>query len=285
MKIAFGTDLSEESFAAARWAHALASKSDDAQLTGVFVVSQDYEELPQSLLDDPTNSIRLKSEIVDAIKPHAKAEVELREGSTLGELLKVGESQDVLVLGTAPGSLARWALGSVAERVCHRPTATTVIVCPKHPLTDAPIWVVGVDYSNASDRAAKEAIHLARIAGAKLHFVHIVSAPSPVLLSDPNIVPIEADSKIVETALASGRQRMNVLMDQLESQLKGIEYTSDVITGYPILTLAEFVAEKQADAIVVGSVGRSRLGDFIMGSVTNGLVKRVPATIIIVPGG
>ncbi len=279
MNIVFGIDLSDESVKAAQWADAL-KQATGGSLKGLYVVEKEYAELGGSLLDNEDNRLKLEDQIEETLGD-LKCAVKIEEGEVLEALIEEGESADALVLGASPDSAAAWMMRSVPERVCHRTPTTTIVVHPDKPLVSGSEWVVGVDFSEHSLNAANAAIKLAKVTGAKLHFVHIVPSPYPTVVGTAQVVPIETDSRFVQTAVSTAKERMEKFIAGLN--LQGVEHSVEVTPGYPIISLSEVLHDRDASAVVLGCTGRSRLGDFLMGSVTTGIVKRMPTTVIVVP--
>lgn len=71
--------------------------------------------------------------------------------------------------------------------------------------------------------------------------------------------------------------------DQLAS--RGIESSTAVIQGYPKRDIAKYAGQWKADFIFVGSRGLTGLPRFLLGSVTQALVRHAPCSVAVVRKG
>lgn len=285
--IILATDLSQDSLQAVRWGQAYARKTSQ-KLRVTYVVENEFHRLPGAgaILDDPANVRKLQDEIhitLDGLVEGLEYEIDLREGHLLSELEESARDGELLVVGTNSDGFSRFALGSVPERLSHRPPIPLAVIGVRDALPEAPQWIVGVDFSKSAHACIPHVARMARSAGAALTFVHVVAAPSPVVVSNDAIMELESQSFSIKKAHEWANQRMTEFMARHEDELDAIEFDVKIVEGYPLLALEEECRELAADAILVGSTGRSALGDLLMGSVAHGLVKRMPTNVILIP--
>jgi nucleotide-binding universal stress UspA family protein len=76
---------------------------------------------------------------------------------------------------------------------------------------------------------------------------------------------------------------MKQLLEDFAPQLESMDWTRDVITGYPTRELVAYAEDNDTDGIFLGTVGRSGLDDFILGSVASGVVKNMSTSVFLTP--
>ncbi|MFY9718145.1 MAG: universal stress protein [Candidatus Cybelea sp.] len=137
-------------------------------------------------------------------------------------------------------------------------------------------FVVALDGSAGSGRALDVALRLARIEGSKLA-VCSVAAPLP-------IYPASAPDVIAEAALAELRDQAQRIVDDAQSKVRAAGVTADgsVLIGDPIYEIVTFAAKRAADAIVMGTHGRSGIKRLFLGSVAEGVLRSSALPIVTV---
>jgi nucleotide-binding universal stress UspA family protein len=137
-------------------------------------------------------------------------------------------------------------------------------------------FVVALDGSAGSGRALDVALRLARIEGSKLA-VCSVAAPLP-------IYPTSAPDVIAEAALAELRDQAQRIVDDAASKARaaGITAEGSVLIGDPIYEIVAFATKRAADAIVMGTHGRSGIQRLFLGSVAEGVLRSSALPIVTV---
>jgi nucleotide-binding universal stress UspA family protein len=140
--------------------------------------------------------------------------------------------------------------------------------------------VLGIDFSPASERALDHAIRTAREMGAHLILVHALrplGAPG-LDLQHPAFDPERNESS---DALPQGAQPQAWLQ---RARQAGVG--ADIVTraGDPVHVILEEAHRRRAQAIVVGSHGRTGLGKRLLGSVAEGVLRRSDVPVMVVPG-
>lgn len=139
--------------------------------------------------------------------------------------------------------------------------------------------VVGTDGSETAGEAVRQALDLAKLAGATLS---IVSAFSPV--PERKVKDQQRDAPADVQYELNPREDVNLILDTAaaEARKEGIEVQTHPVEGDPaeaILTVAE---ETKADLIVVGNKGMTGARRFVLGSVPNNISHHAPCSVIIV---
>ena len=133
---------------------------------------------------------------------------------------------------------------------------------------------IGLDGSEASYRALKEALDLAQKLGAKVIGLHVLPIPADLAEMGAPIVELEAElRKEAEAILDRGRE---------EAEKAGVSYEGAILEGRAAEALAEYGEKEGFDLIVVGYQGKSKLSELIMGSVTSRLlsISKVPLLVV-----
>ena len=132
-----------------------------------------------------------------------------------------------------------------------------------------------VDFFPASLRAAEYAIGLARKYDAKLHLIHIVS---PVLYSDQQYA--FNVSEIIENLEKQSAREMK----KLESSARdaGLTVHTTIRTGDVRREIESEIRRKKADILVMGTHGRRGLEKWLLGSVTERMLRRSSIPVLTV---
>ncbi len=130
------------------------------------------------------------------------------------------------------------------------------------------IIVLGYDGSEGSERAVRLAAALARRNQARVYVVHAFEAPS---------VDVEATrfGRIIGAAEEVGAKGVRKLVEV------GIEAKPEVLEGGPGEVILRAAAAHGADLIVVGRSGHSSLGDLLLGSTSEHVVRGAKAPVLV----
>lgn len=133
-----------------------------------------------------------------------------------------------------------------------------------------------IDFSEFSDNILAHGSLLASEFGSKLYLCHIV--PPNINLSSHLITYFdysEVEREMMETAL----KRLNEIASGLDVECEVI-----VKSGHPAARIKQIVAEKQIEMVIAATHGRSGMERFLIGSVTQKLVKVLDCPILVLHG-
>ena len=138
--------------------------------------------------------------------------------------------------------------------------------------------LVPVDFSDLTGAVIGQAVTLFRLTGAALTMIHV--APP-----EPEFVGYESGPVSVRDAVAHRLREEHRQLQALDRQLasQGVLVTSLLIQGYPVEKILAEAARIPADVIVMGSHGRSLLRHLVVGSVTDGVLRKAMCPVLIVP--
>ncbi|MGC2406553.1 MAG: universal stress protein [Candidatus Cybelea sp.] len=143
-------------------------------------------------------------------------------------------------------------------------------------LTHARI-MVPLDGSETSDRALDVAIDLAHALGAELVLCNVIDLSKVALISGGQAQLVEESSEEVQ---AEGRR---ILDDGLQRVAKRVPALTRIVVGTPVDDIERLAGELEPAFIVMGTHGRTGFRRAILGSVTEGVARRAPAPVLIVP--
>lgn len=132
--------------------------------------------------------------------------------------------------------------------------------------------LVGIDDTPASAVALDTATALAgRIDHVELHLAHVVGplvgAGGPALVPDPSLGEL----------LKRGRE----LVAAARARFPGLPITTHALAGSPATELVGLAKELDADVIVVGSHNRRTLERWVLGSVSEQVVRRAGCAVVV----
>jgi len=140
------------------------------------------------------------------------------------------------------------------------------------------VVAVGVDLSPMGNRVVREALEVSAPHGAELVLVH-VAAP------DPDFVGMDAGPQYIRDDLArelrEERTRLRAMAAELEA--KGRRVRVVMVRGAAAPSLVEVARKVEADLLVVGSHGKGPMKRLFLGSVSEGVLRRAPCPVLVVP--
>ena len=133
--------------------------------------------------------------------------------------------------------------------------------------------VVGVDGSETSIEALRQAIAAARERGATVDAVVAWHFPGITMLPGPEDVP--TPTKLEEQA----RAHLDSAVAAVGSAAEGVEIRSHVVQGHPADVLMR--AADGADLLVVGARGTGGFRGLLIGSVSNQVVHHATCPVLV----
>jgi len=128
------------------------------------------------------------------------------------------------------------------------------------------------DGSDASDRAVEQAVGLAREMGAELHVLFVVE--------DIPYAPEMMDDTVEEELQGIGEEAIAAI--EARADEAGVDVVSAIRKGAPHSAILEYADGEGVDAIVMGTHGRSGLDRYLLGSVTERVVRTADVPVLTV---
>jgi nucleotide-binding universal stress UspA family protein len=133
--------------------------------------------------------------------------------------------------------------------------------------------LLATDLSEASESATEQAFDLAARLGSRLLIVSVID-PGSLLL------PGGRFRARVDQVRARREQLAQALVER--GREEGVEVSFLVWTGDPGDMIVEAAEAEHADMVLVGSHGRGVVGRFLLGSVSEHVVRHAPCPVLVV---
>ncbi|ELZ24576.1 UspA domain-containing protein [Haloterrigena salina JCM 13891] len=134
--------------------------------------------------------------------------------------------------------------------------------------------LIAVDGSDEAARAAERGLEFARIFDAAVDVVYVVESKA-----------LRVASPGGETARL--REQGEAVLEEIEALASDFDrsVTTELAEGKPADQIVAFASDRDADLIVVGRQGLTRLGKRLLGGVTERLLHRSDVPVFVVPKG
>jgi nucleotide-binding universal stress UspA family protein len=149
--------------------------------------------------------------------------------------------------------------------------------------------LVPLDGSELAEQALPQAEGLAQTFGATLHLVQVISIPQElvsVLEGGVGVPPLlDSNWDLARALVEARRSNTEAYLERLAAQFRdrGIEVESAVLEGMADQTILDYAREHEVDCIVVTTQGLSGLRRFLLGAVTDRLIRSSEVPVIVVP--
>jgi nucleotide-binding universal stress UspA family protein len=198
-----------------------------------------------------------------------------RGESIHGEILAYTNEHtiDCIVMGTQNRSgLGRILLGSVVELTL-RESPVPVMTVHEETVIDSDIDTVLVptDGSECAHTAVDHAGKLARSVDATLHIVYVVEIGK--------VINGDRAQRLREALEEIGERALDLALDRIQSSTYLSTKTS-ILDGPPYLEIARYAEDHDVDCIVMGTHGRKGIRRFLLGSVTERVIRRADVPVI-----
>ncbi|MBN1324506.1 MAG: universal stress protein [Methanotrichaceae archaeon] len=137
--------------------------------------------------------------------------------------------------------------------------------------------LIATDGSETSDKAARVGVEIARISGGRVTVVYVADTGRLSHLPDDMMLV-----SIRDLLLREGETATTYVADLAKKE--GVPSERMVVEGKPSDELLRVSKENDIDLMVMGSVGRSGLDRFLLGSVAEKVVQHAKVPVLTVPG-
>jgi nucleotide-binding universal stress UspA family protein len=136
--------------------------------------------------------------------------------------------------------------------------------------------LVATDGSLHGERAAKVGIQLAKLSGGTVTALYVADTSKMKHLPDDMLL-----FSIRDLLVREGKDAISNV-DKLAKEA-GVPFEKAIKEGNPGEVILDFSKESGMNVIVMGSVGRSGLDKFLLGSVAEMVVRNSPIPVLTVP--
>jgi nucleotide-binding universal stress UspA family protein len=134
--------------------------------------------------------------------------------------------------------------------------------------------VIATDGSENTQRAISEGIKLAKLSGATVHALHVVDTYS---VSQSWTAGWETMYEILKK---EGQKAIYKVKECGEAS--GVEVREVLLEGHPSSEIIDFAENNDIDLIVMGTLGKTGLDRFLMGSVAEKVVRNSKVPVLVV---
>ncbi|MES2461524.1 MAG: universal stress protein [Armatimonadota bacterium] len=278
MHIIYATDGSES----AREGHVLLASLPLCPESRITVLSVAARE------EGAAEELRYSEEVAREVTSEtgAKAVARVRWGSPAEEILKESEESgaDLIVVGArGQSNLARLLLGSVSSRVARHAPCSVLIARPL-PAKKIATVLIGVDGSPAAHQGL---CVLASIPLDRDCHMSLVSVTMPTVATAEAVHPLLVPHLADEVRALAQQARVDLAACLARSrqflQAHGFRrITTRIRAGDPASEIVDAAAEAQADLLVVGARGISALDRFLLGSVSDRVLRHAHCSVLCV---
>ena len=135
--------------------------------------------------------------------------------------------------------------------------------------------LVAFDGSEQSRKAFDFVLEIARYCTGASPDVTVLSVAQP-----PEPIDIVEMDAIIERATQHYEELFKGLREKAKAN--SIEIRTEIVTGHPADQIIRYATENKSDMIVVGQRGKSKIADWLLGSVSKRVSSYAPCTVTIV---
>jgi nucleotide-binding universal stress UspA family protein len=266
-------------------------EASDAQETAAFVARQFDSEIlilhvmPENVEASAAERSRVEEKVTERLQRAAerlraqgveKVETLLRGGIDYDQIDHVADDRDVNVIVVGAGRTVeggQFYLGDTAGRLRRKASRPVWVVKPGGSSTIGKV-LCPVDFSEASARALRNAIHLARRFQGELIILTVIQSLSSYY--DERLDLDEPQDMAMQTRL---REFERFLRD---FDLHDVRWRQELRRGKPHREILRLAREADVDLLVMGSVGRTGVSRLLIGGVARKVAQQMPCSIVTV---
>lgn len=229
------------------------------------------------------------------VKKEAKVPSDVLIGNPATEILRYAdESSASLIIMASRGCSSEgsceepWLLGNIASKILQ--TAGKPVLLIRAPASSAALQrkglvkkiLVPLDVSRVGEAAIPHAEALARVLEAQVILFHVLElAPIPVMVAPGIQIPYPPVSAEQEARTAVSAIEYLEGMEKALAE-RGINASSETSSGSPATEIMKYADANAVDLIAMSSHGRSGIGRWVFGSVTEKLLQAGNTAILTV---
>jgi len=136
--------------------------------------------------------------------------------------------------------------------------------------------MVATDGSKPARKAIETGIDIARLSGAKIYAVYVV-VPTTHSARD-----FGWEKAAMEHFRNEGKRATGFVEET--AKVAGIEVESVLLEGHPADEIVKFAEQNDIEMIVMGTLGKTGLDRFLLGSVAENVVRHSKISVLVVRG-
>jgi nucleotide-binding universal stress UspA family protein len=213
----------------------------------------------------------------------ATVETEVQQGPPGDRILACARDRNanLIALGAVGHSaVTRFLMGSVSEKVVRYAQRPVLVARPRR--FDYKTVLLGVDSSADAKKAVELAAQLPFLAETEFCLANVLPSRETVLGAAP--LTLGALSDNLETILAGARKESEARLREMAQILCAADrkVRAEILRGDPSTALINACEREMADLLIVGTHGESGLDRFLMGNVSERVVRHAHASVLVV---
>jgi len=136
--------------------------------------------------------------------------------------------------------------------------------------------MIATDGSKQVEKAVEAAVQLAKFTGARLYAVYVIASAGYT----PRNFGWEESLREILNAEA----KKAVTFVEEAGKTLGVKVEPVILEGHPANRIMEFAEQEDMDLIVMGSLGRTGLDRFLLGSIAENVVRHSKTPVMVVKG-
>ena len=137
--------------------------------------------------------------------------------------------------------------------------------------------MVATDGSEYVKKAVNTAVEIAKLSGAKIYAVYVVTSGG-YTIGHPRDIGWEESMK--KELSIEGKEATAYV--ETVGKAANIEVESVILEGSPADQIVDFAEQKDIDLIVMGTLGKTGIRRFLLGSVTQNVVRHSKKAVLVV---
>jgi len=138
--------------------------------------------------------------------------------------------------------------------------------------------LVALDLSEPTELIVTKAAEFAKEMSAQVWILHNAEPA-------PDVLEFRADPQMARDALADKFHSEHRQIQEIAKRLRkdGLEATALLVHGPTVEFILKEASELEVDMIIVGSHGRSAVFQLLLGSVSEGILRKSPCPVLVIP--
>ena len=141
--------------------------------------------------------------------------------------------------------------------------------------------MVATDGSEIARKAVDSAINIAKLNKAKLYAVHVI-APGETKVTQHDPRDAEWEKHMKEHLVAQGKEATCYV--ETASKIVNVAVEPVVLEGNPADEIVTFAEKNDIELIVIGTLGKTGVQRFLLGSVAENVVRHSKVPVLVVRG-
>ncbi|WP_445476261.1 universal stress protein [Methanococcoides methylutens] len=135
--------------------------------------------------------------------------------------------------------------------------------------------LIATDGSEKNKKAISYGIEFAKLSGAKLYVVYVVDTAAFAS------IPMDAGWEMMYELLETEGKDAAKAVEELATKA-GLDSESAVLEGHPSHEIIEFAKNNEIDLIVMGTLGKTGIDRFLLGSVAEKITRNSEVPVLVV---